>query len=254
MTRILTPYEYIIKLISAYPSLYAAPTREAAIFKIMDQIFNTIGNGIEFENFVGDEINEDVMAAAQKWFSCSNAAYGYYQVDTYKGFERPIGDSIVVHGSEKHLHPDIVYWVNFECNQPRDPYPNFQKRYSLVWKPSFKKLGIEWRNIAIWFYEECRDYFMDVDRVKSYHTSFPKKTEKETNRLISDYKKRITDKKMYPDNVAITKAYGVKFVGDPENDSDVAAFIQRRWDKERADIMIFIDKTLTMLKEGNNHE
>lgn len=56
MTRILTPYEYIIKLISAYPSLYAAPTREAAIFKIMDQTFNTIGNGVEFENFDGDTI------------------------------------------------------------------------------------------------------------------------------------------------------------------------------------------------------
>ena len=250
MTRILTPDEFIIRAVNAYPSLYASPSYDEAKFKVLDHTFNTIGNGLYMESFQGEPVTEEEVAAAQKWFNCTRAAYGYMETRKLGDdpeWLMPEGDPIItVPEDEMVNHPEIVYWVEFDCDGKRDPYPNFQKQYSMVWDArdiNFAMLGREWAQAAGWFYNRCRDYFMDVDQTKTYHTAFPKESKRETANTIADYK-RFMGVDKYPTNDDITKAYGCEFIGDRNNDEDVAAFIVRRWNADRQNILDFIFETI----------
>lgn len=256
MTSILTPEEFIIRAVNSYPSLYAAPSYDEAKFKVLDHVFNTIGNGMYMESFMGGPVSDEEIAAAQKWFACDRAAYGYMKTKTLgegaHSWEMPEGEpTVVVPVDEMKNHPEIVYWVEFDCDGKRDPYPNFQKQYSMVWDVrdiNFVMLGREWAQAAGWFYNRCRDYFMDDGQVQSYHSAFPKDNERETTNTIADYKRFMTVDK-YPTNADISKAYDCEFIGDRNNDDDVAAFIARRWNAERQKILDFIYETI----ERTNH-
>lgn len=248
--RILTPEEFIIRAVNAYPSLYAAPSYEDAKFRILDHTLNTIGNGLYMESFMGEPVTEEETVAAQKWFRCEQAAYGYLKTRKFgedDGWEMPEGDpEVVVPVEEMKDHPHIVYWVEFDCTAKRDPYPNFQKQYSTVWDNrdiKFAQLGKEWAQAAAWFYSKCHDFFLDSNRVKSYHTAFPKPTERETKNTIADYR-RFMGVDKYPTNEDITKAYECEFIGDRNNDEDVAKFITRRWNKEHQKILNFLHETI----------
>ena len=254
MTNIMTPDEFIIRAVNAYPSLYAAPSYDAVKFKVLDHIFNTIGNGLYMEHFEGEPCTEEEIAAAQKWFTCKRAAHGYMKTRKLGGDDIewvvPVGDpEVTVPVYEMVNHPEIVHWVEFDCVGKFAPYPNFKKQYSMVWddrRINFAMLGNEWAQAAIWFYNQCRDYFMDDDRVKPYHSAFPKASKRETTNTISDYKKSIGDTTKYPTNDDISKAYACEFIGDRTSDDDVAAFITRRWNAERQRILNFIDETIEL--------
>lgn len=260
MTRILTPDEFIIRAVNAYPSLYGSPTYEEAKFRIFDHIFNTIGNGVRKHDFVGTPVTERETDDAQKWFCCSEAAYGYSktrQLDDCN-IQMPDSESLecVVPVDEMKDHPNIVYWVEFDTSYKRIPYPNFKKTYSLVWKSDPVKLdvlGPKWIEGAIWFYSKCLEYFNDTEACSHYSVAFPKATEDETENTVEQYKKFLCDVQKYPTNEDISKAYECEFIGDRNDDADVAAFISRRWDKEHAEILAFIEETLGHLK-GQLHE
>lgn len=251
MTRILTPEEFIIRTVNEYPSLYASPSYEETKFRILDHVLNTIGNGMCMESFMGEPVTEEEIQAAQKWFRCERAAYGYTKVKTIgegdHTWQMPAGDpDCVVCEDEKELYPHITYWVEFDCDQPRAPHPNFQKQYSAVWDNRdimFTQLGKEWAQAAAWFYSKCHDFFLDSERVKSYHTAFPKPTERETKNTIADYRRFMGIDK-YPTNEDITKAYECEFIGDRNSDEDVAKFITRRWNQEHQKILNFLDETI----------
>ena len=92
------------------------------------------------------------------------------------------------------------------------PYPNFKTQYSIVWDDCFKKLGIEWIDAAIDFYSDCVEYF--TGDCSDYHDAYPCDTELKTLRRDSDLLSFISDKKKYPDNESISKAYETEFHGD----------------------------------------
>lgn len=253
MKRILTPDEFIIRSVNNFPSLFAALSYEEVKFRILDHVLNTIGNGLYTKDFMGKPVTKKEIADAQKWFQCSEAAYGYtktYQLGDDPEFRMPEGDPIVVPINEMENYPDIVHWVEFNCSYKSSPYPNFSKQYSTVWderRIKFVDLGVEWMQAADWFYRKCQDYFLDNERVLEYHTAFPKSTEWETKNTIEDCKEIITNTTRYPDNAAITEAYECEFIGDTHNDEDVANFILRRWNTEHKRILDFIQETLVYI-------
>lgn len=254
MKHILTPDEFIIRAVNAYPSLYASPSPEETKFRILDQTLNTIGNGIYMESFEGEPVSDAEIAEAQKWFHCERAAYGYMKTcklgEGKHSWEMPEGDpELVVRSEEMKDHPEIVYWVEFNTNELQDPYPNFQKEYSPVWDKSdisFEALGVEWAQAAHWFYCRCRDYFLDAERVRSYHRAFPLQTKQETENAVTDCMKYF-DTNEYPSNADISKAWGCEFIGERTNREDVVAFLTRRWDMEHRRILSFIEESLVHL-------
>lgn len=255
MQRILTPDEFIARSVCRSPSLFAGPTYDEVKFRILDQLLNTIGNGIEnSEEFMEEPVTESEFADAQKWFACSRAAYGYMAFRLIGEYQMPEGQSSVVERVDMlDLHPEIQCWIEFDTNTRRNPYPNFQKQYSLVWGKmyqsfEFEALGKEWVEAAIWFYAKCLDYIMDDDAVKSYHSAFPKPTQHENEKTISEYKRIIGDYSRYPTNDDITHAYECEFIGDRTSSDDVAAFITRRWQATRDEIVSFIHETLGHLE------
>ncbi len=252
MKHILTPEEYIIRSVNSHPSLYASSSYDTTKFKVLDHLLNTIGNGLETESFVDESVSEDEMVAAQKWFNCTRAAYGYLKVKKlYENSDWVApdgGPEMVVPVNEMNKHPEIVHWLEFDCKATCIPYPNFQKQYSAVWDKrdiQFTELGVEWAKAAKWYYSKCKEFFLDAELVKQYHQAFPKPTENETQRTIKDYQKFMTDTKRYPNAEEISRAYECEFIGDPNNDQDVSAFIVKLWKKEHQRIMCFIEETLT---------
>ncbi len=254
MMHILSPDEYIIHCVNNYPALYASPSYEESKFRILDQTFNVIGNGICLENFYGSTPTQEEVESAKKWFSCSSAAYGYTKTKRI-GEEPdclvfPEGNYIVVTTEEMDLHPEIVHWTEFSTVRKQDPYPNFSKTYSLVWGKGggfFEDLGPEWYEAAIWFYTKCREYFNDPDRVFSYQEAFPGGAlGKDTGRVVHAY---IDNLKRYETNEAISEAYGCEFVGDHTNEHDVYEFVSKRWIVRKEQILAFIEETFQLLSQ-----
>lgn len=253
--RVLSPHEFIVRAVNAHPSLYAAPTYDEVKFRILDHVLNTIGNGIYMETFTDVPVSDTEIATAQKWFNCSRAAYGYTKIETFSdddGYSWRIGrgdPECVVREDEKDQFPNIAHWVDFDCNKSRDPYPNFSKKYSPVWNNrdiKFEQLGADWAEAAVWFYNKCYEYFLDTEQVKSYHSSFPKRTEQETKNAIADYR-RFMNIDRYPTNADITTVYGCEFTGDRGNDEDMAKFMTLLWKQELQKILSFLDETIEYL-------
>ena len=252
--RILTPDEFIVRTVNAYPSLFAGPSYDEVKFRVLDQTLNVVGNGVRMETFTGEPPTPQEITTAQKWFTCRRAVYGYQQVkeitDGEYSFKMPVGDSVcVVTLDEKDQYPNIAHWVEFDCNKPRIPYPNFAKRFSTVWDNrdiKFEQLGAGWAEAAVWFYNKCYDYFLDTGRVKTYHSSFPKQTKQETKNAIADYRQFMSIDR-YPTNADITAEYGCEFTGDRANDEDMSKFMTLLWKQELQKILSFLDETIEYL-------
>lgn len=247
--NILAPFDFIIRKVNAHPSLYASPSYDETKFRILDHVLNTIGNGCYMESFEGDPVTDLEIAKAKKWFHCERAAYGYMKTRKLgdSSFEMPEGEPIVVREDEMKDHPEIVYWVDFDASEERNPYPNFMKEYSAVWNNRdiiFEELGPQWAKVAGWYYNRCRDYFMDSEKVKSYYGAFPNKDQEENEQRLASYLKLISSTEKYPTNDDISKAYECEFIGDRTNIDDVSAFATRRWEKEHQRILDFIYETL----------
>ena len=252
MTTIIKPTDFIIRAVNNYPSLYAAPSYGDSKFKILDHVFNTIGNGLYMGSFIGDPATPQATSDAQKWFQCERAAYGYEKCSTIEygeySYSRPSGDpSVVVPLYEMPDHPQISTWVEFDCGAKESPYPNFKKEYSMVWDVrdiKFSDLGVEWADAAIWYYTKCKEFFLDDVRSKKYYSAFPSTNERDTKKTVKDYMEVLSK---YESADAITAAYEVEFIGDPHSDDDVSSFIERRWMKEKQRILSFIEETDSFL-------
>lgn len=241
--------DYIIHIICVYPTLYANRSFMVSRMKIMDQVLNTIGNGIRDDEELMEQVKfkpRHTRAEADKWMR-EPVYWGYKKVIEKK---IPLGNGkfhtwvmsdpscrpVHLVKSEIKSHPEIIHTLESK-KYPFEPYPNFQKEYSLVWRcPAFFTLGKDWTEEAILFYKYCRKWLKQNE--SKYHYAFPRENEKTTAGEIKEFKSYIKGKT----RKQITKDYGLEYKGN------VRDFLTRRWQKEKTRIDGFISETLEMLK------
>lgn len=248
--KLMSPEEYFHSNVYEYPTLYAHKNEKYAKLKVFDQLFNNIGNGIN------DELLEHLILPKIK--NLKKKAIEYIKFPLYEGYKKytlindrkiPEGDYIVVTEKDKINHPEIVLWeeltfidnnfktINYDTVVWR-PYPNFQKRYSLVWEtPEFNTLSLEWFETAIWFYEQCDIFFKNHSSY--YHSAYPSNDTKSDNRRIRELQE--WKEKKYSSDKEFSDAYGVEYTGD------MIDFVNRKWLKEKQRCEDMIKETLEML-------
>lgn len=240
-TKYFTPEQYILASVEEYPSLYASTSYESAKMKVLDQLFNVNGNGIRDSEELAEELafTPTDFEHAKKYLTGEQTYYGYYKMKDYGTFQFPENTPDDLSGvleSERVNYPKVVHWQACSLYEFTNPYPNFKKDYSIVWRSNFKDYGQDWINAAIDFYTKCKEYF--EGDCSTYHYAYPRKTEGETRQTRDSYQKTMKDKT--PED--IEKGYGVPY------DGDLDKFITARWMKEKARILSFIDETIEMLK------
>ena len=247
--KLYTPEQYILRAVSRYPTLFAGYDYDDTKFRVLDQLLNVNGNGIRNDKELLEhlEYHEFDEVDAARYTTGEPVYYGYYEVimigDTM--LPAPGGESISVLESDRDQHPDVKLWREV-TRYKRDPYPNFKKDYSIVWRSDFKALGPEWCKAAIWFYTKCRGYFLGDCR--GYHYSFPKYDtyldRDVTDRTLKDFQERIAGK--YESYEALSEAYGVEGYNGDDYD-----FLSRRWQREKNRILTYINETIKYLELNN---
>lgn len=247
--KLLSPDEYIVNSINNYPTLYLKYSFEQSKIAVLDHVLNVIGSGSDdFERMITGKPKS--FAEIENWFG-ENKVYEYEKNGSRK---------IVFESSENTMEIE-KYKDYFHV-----PYPNFQKRYSLVYSENYKVMSDEWKKAALDFYLYAKDFFQDKNKSKHYHYAFemesltkPEKSDTEESRklsrlyntrmnLISDMKKAFEKRT----EEQINKDYGVEFKGDKTNDADICKFLENRWLKEKERIQKFLDQTITMLESDLN--
>ena len=236
----LSPEQYVYNQVASYPSLYHANSYDAAAKRVFDQLFNVIGNGVDLPDELDRPIVDQVEVA--KFLRGEKVYWGYTEVEELaNGVMIPKRSSdqnhLVCVESEKTLHPEVLLWIDCK-DYPWTPYPNFEKKYSTVYEPEFKNLGKEWIEAAIWFYEECVEFFNNTPEWYVY--AYPCKFQRETDNRVYDMKVRLQS---YKTNEEISEAYGCEF------DGDIDKFLRLRWEKDLSRIDRFISETLSYLRE-----
>ncbi|MCK9530943.1 MAG: hypothetical protein M0R77_10370 [Gammaproteobacteria bacterium] len=234
--KIFTPEEMVLARVDQYPSLYSAKTFDEAKLRVYDQFFNVIGNGIRDEDELAAELKAHQFDRERAIRFCNGeqAYYGYLEVRMIGDFPIGEGESITVGDWERDEHPEVKHWM--ECSYCRwTPYPNFQKQYSAIWFPNFRKVaGDEWVNAAVWYYGKCRDWFLSPDSNR-YWGAYPSdKPQKDAQYLADMYKQR----DRYESDEAFSAAYGLEYTGD------MVDFMTRRSQKQRVNALEYIEETL----------
>ena len=251
----MNPEQYVKYQILMYPSLYGCSSLEESKFRVFDQLFNTVGNGISpktFKKIVEDDLvlSEQDIEKLKEYTSTDDFAYGYTkdEIMILNGMKLPKlygsnESSFIVRQCDIDKHPHIVHWVPFSNNHRFLMYPNFYKEYSLCWKHEYvKHLNKKWIEVLIWYYEKCLHLFNTSENIaEHYPSAYPCKTEKDTQIHLNDFIKMI---KEYPDNEAISKAYELEYYGDPDE------FLRRRWKLEKERTIAFIKETLEMIRNN----
>ncbi len=249
-SKILNPREYVLSSIVEYPSLYAAGTYDESAFKVYDQLFNVIGNGVRntyelIREVTGTPVSEE---SAQKYLNNEPLYYGYENVLILNsGFKYPDPskheDFITVIESEKDKHPNIKLWVdcslgNDDENNITSPYPNFSEKYSIVYNSDFTQLGNEWQEAAIWYYQKAKDFFEQTPSY--YRRAYPSNDSYEDKELISGYLEEFKNKSPQQ----ITEQYNTEY------NEDVYKFAEAHWQNKLSQIKIFLAKTIEMLENN----
>lgn len=258
MSNIISPDDYIIRMVNTFPSIFASPTYKESKLRIMDHMFNTIGNGVSMKELSGEPATVEEQQQANRWFNCTKAAYGYKSDPTPGKWRYETGDpDVVVPVGEKNQHPEINHWVDFDTyTAPHVIYPNFTKQYSLVWdsrKFTFCHLGAHWGQAAIDFYTECRNLLISGEDCH-FDRTFPSSDPAADDELVHEYLTSLLDTEKYPTNEIISTTYNCLFDGDRTDYQDVYKFLARRWEQRRANYIKFVDETIEMLtKRANTH-
>lgn len=287
--------EYLISSVVEYPSLYSSKSYEITKFLVMDHAFNTIGTGVGEAILLMTPPNH--QSIPEKYINGTELFYVYNPAITVF---RP-GTRIVENDHQAHMG-ELTYdelmqipgmtedyyfsTLNTSREHPlymdpskqtgrwqfvnNGPYPNFQKRYSLVWNEltaydtfwnetteelernfkqriAFFDLPDDWRDAAIEYYTQCKQYFQDDYLSSWYHSAFPEYDENAAKFRINDmtdylsrtYGPDFATNQEVIDN--ITKGYGVKFTGSVEQ------LLKDRWKRTRGETIRFINQTLEHL-------
>lgn len=238
---LLTPDQCVKRAICQHPTLFAKNSFEESKFAVLDQLLNVIGNGIRDD----EELDEQVFVEKVPDFSDyekyikEEIFYGYEKVRSIEGTDIliPEGDSITCVESDKHLYPNVKKWIHAKKVNEKAPYPNFDEKYSTVYRTDFSRLGDNWIEAAIWFYEEAKSRLEKYE--SSYHYAYPCKTERETVNRKADQLKYFGDRT----NEEISRDWGYPY------DGDIEKFLVGKWQKEKSRIFEFIDSTIFYLKD-----
>ena len=158
--NIITPEQYIDFATYNYPVLYASTSYEQSKLKVLDHLFNVIGNGINETEFYTKPLTKLQTLETQKWYSVDKVWSGYKRVCiTDLSFVFPDYSHLPIYAVEPNDCEEVKLWRESDVSYKFEPYPNFKKEYSLVWKYDMKTFGNEWIEIAIWFYEKCKEWF-----------------------------------------------------------------------------------------------
>lgn len=243
------------------PTSYTANDIFKAKIKFYNQIFNVIGNGLnDLDDFINSYTitNNNIHLLNSfdtKYIGTNDLFWAYTEVTDYGDFKFPVMDSNIqglFTKDELSSMPQVKLTTLLKNNDDEwTPYPNFKKKYSLVWNVDLYKLDSSWSLAAIDFYNHMKDFF-NSDKIYNYHSAYPK-NDKKMNSLINDYescfKKYLLDGMTTSDfHKSISKAYELDYSGDTKD------FIIRRWNIEHSRILSFIDDTLSMLNLSiSNH-
>jgi len=237
--KLLSPNEYITRSIISYPTLYLKYDFEQSKMAVLGHMFNTIGSGTH------DFIN--TITGKPLDFNTIKDFFG--DVPVYQ-YEKNGQSKLVTHLTDEQ--ENFVYPIEKDINHFHNPYPNFQKQYSLVYSSNYSLMDNEWKQAALDFYLYCKDFFNNPERSKTYHYSFEfdslDNLSDSQKHLVKDMKQRIQNLSVKQ----ISKDYGTEFIGSPKNDDDIANFLQNRWFKEKEKIYKFLDETISMLEKDLN--
>jgi len=148
------------------------------------------------------------------------------------------------------------------------PYPNFSQKYSPVWSEEYEKMNDNWKQAALEFYQHVQEFFKDDSKNKFYHGAFTKNLVgpvpqnidhdpmhplyTKPSHLYNKAKGLLADVKLRLQKLSLEKIeqdYEIPFFGSPANDTDVADFLERRWFKEKARIMKFLEETIEKIQK-----
>lgn len=239
--RRLSPRQYVLQSVMAYPAIYNGKCYDDVAVRVFDQLFNVNGNGIRDSKELAKQVRGFPIdeAEAEKYLKGEPIFWGYEKVKKIGDTDLPIGpSSVVALDCEKHLHPNIKYWLK-NTRYDWTPYPNFKEDYSIIYRSNFLTYGDEWLKAAILFYEQAYAFFME--HPQRYLYAFPCATENETKRRTKDMEEML---KKYSSFEEISEAYECEFNGD------VVDFQTRRWNKELERILKFIVNTIDLLKSN----
>lgn len=240
--QLMTPHEYLMRCLSKYPILYSRPTLDGVRLCVFGQLFNVIGNGVRCNEELVDFLSAPVVvdSDAMRFVTAEPLFCGYMKVDHRFGMEMPDFDGCVdglFFEHEKINHPEVVHWV--QSNDDMDsyqwqPYPNFSKRYSLVYKTDFHELSVEWHEAALWFYRQCKVFFEAT--TEPYHSA--RVTQEQIDQSVEDYRRWIGNKT----HQQVSTDYNYPF------DVDVRKMAIDLWEADFKQITKFIDETIAKLE------
>ena len=172
--NIITPEQYIDYATYNHQTLYASPSYEQSKLKVLDHMFNVIGNGITDSEFFTTPLTEVQALETQKWYNVNTVWCGYKRVCiTDLSFVFPDYSHLPIYSTEQFDCEEVKLWRKSDVSYKFEPYPNFKKEYSLVWKYNIKELGIEWIQTAIWFYEKCKEWFeTEIKENSNYYNCY----------------------------------------------------------------------------------
>lgn len=228
LTTLLTPREFVLKYVLEYPSLFAKNTFEESSLAVFDQIFNTIGNGIELSAFYTASVDEELALS----YINERIYYAYKEIEGCDWFDQ---EPTVIKESELN-NPAFVKTIEIKKNKDSF-YPNFQSKYSIFENiPEFLDFGVEWLESVKWFYQQAQNYFLG--NCSNYLFAYPCSTQEESDWRIRDMEDNLGK---YKSNEEISEAYGCEY------DGDIDKFQRLRWEREKTKILTFLGETLEML-------
>lgn len=231
----LTAENYIYSCIAQWPTLYAANSFDEAKMKVMNHLLNVIGNGIRDNEELAEHLNgyEQGQTPQDKY-----RALKFIEEDFYSGCSEDweqFVDSLEEELETNKIKYPQMKWRKYDNIRKYsfNPYPNFQKEYSLIYNCSdYLKLDKSWILVAIEYYQNCLIRFQEDQ--KDYHSRWPSENPEKTKK---DFLSHFGNKT----NEQISKDYEFPF------DGDLDKFLTGRWQKEKARIIIFIEETIQLL-------
>lgn len=260
MPKIMTAEQAFNVSMNEYPSLYASTTLDKAKMKFYDHVFNVIGNGwrdmeeFKKEHTINKHNKHLVDSFPEKYIGDTPLFTAYTEVKYYGNYKEGIFDSSLlgIYTQEEIAQmPEVKHSVRIDRrrkeneNMEIDFYPNFQKRYSMVWD-DISSLDKSWFEAAKFFYTNAKEYFTS-NNTHNYSNACPKDDDiQKWDRLIADYERHFPQyvkegqtQQEYFDK--ITQDYGTPYYGDTKQ------FIKERRAKELVRINSFLDETLERL-------
>ena len=251
--------------INMHPTLYNGKTFEDSKLKVLNHLFNVIGNGIrELEDFIErfqyNECYTKHYETPKKEYTNGTPLYRLYtEVEKkFDDFLWPKPDSLLEGAYSEEDLINVEYEVKIPVSfHEFHPYPNFKKEYSTIWKFSeiFDK---DWLLNIKWFYEKCLDYHKS-DRIYSDFQAIPKdfnnpKWEVRIEEQIKSFNRTSKKRRSWDESFeeCISREYGCEYTGD------VKDFIIRRFIKENDRRISFIEETIeyvnTLIKGLDSNE